>query len=91
MPSYKKVILASGPEILSVRNPVRNEGRRYIAGLDPVEAWDARMMSELNIPLQSLSPDASAHDPRVPSVAPRTARTPAHVTRPQAGLAAAQG
>ena len=59
MPNYKKVILASGPEILSVRNPVGNPSRKYIAGLDPVEEWDALKMRELGIPLQPLSPAAS--------------------------------
>ncbi len=56
MPNYKKVILASGPEILSVRNPIKNEHRNYIAGRDPIEDWDARMMRELNLTPQSLSP-----------------------------------
>ena len=59
MPNYRKVILASGPEILSVRNPVGNPSRKYIAGLDPVEEWDALKMRELGIPLQPLSPAAS--------------------------------
>ena len=56
MPNYKKVILASGPEILSVRNPIKNDRRKYIAGQDPIEDWDARMMRELNLTPQSLSP-----------------------------------
>ena len=56
MPRYKSVILASGPEILSVRNPIRNERRKYIAGQDPIEDWDARMMRELGLTPQSLSP-----------------------------------
>lgn len=56
MPNYKKVILASGPEILSVRNPIRNERRKYVAGLDAIEDRDARMMRELNLTPQSLSP-----------------------------------
>lgn len=63
MPRYKSVILASGPEILSVRNPIKNDRRKYIAGLDPIEDWDSRMMRELDLTPQSLSPsiaDASA-------------------------------
>jgi radical SAM superfamily enzyme YgiQ (UPF0313 family) len=56
MPRYKSVILASGPEILSVRNPIKNERRKYIAGLDPIEDWDVRMMRELGLTPQSLSP-----------------------------------
>ncbi len=56
MPRYKSVILASGPEILSVRNPIRNERRKYIAGQDPIEDWDARMMRELGLTPQGISP-----------------------------------
>jgi radical SAM superfamily enzyme YgiQ (UPF0313 family) len=65
MPNYKRVILASGPEILSVRNPIRNDARRYIAGLDPIEERDARMMRELNLTPQSLSPSAASSAPVV--------------------------
>ena len=56
MPRYKSVILASGPEILSVRNPIKNDRRKYIAGQDPIEDWDARMMRELGLTPQSISP-----------------------------------
>lgn len=55
MPKYKLAILGSGREILSVRSPVQNKERRYIAGLDLVEEWDRRMMDELQIPPQYLS------------------------------------
>ncbi len=55
MPRYKSVILASGPEILSIRKPVQNQGRHYIAGRDPIEEWDRQKMQELHLPLQYLS------------------------------------
>jgi radical SAM superfamily enzyme YgiQ (UPF0313 family) len=55
MPRYKITILFSGPEILSIRNPVRNKARRYIAGLDALEDWDARQMTALGLPAQRLS------------------------------------
>ncbi|MSP91413.1 MAG: B12-binding domain-containing radical SAM protein [Myxococcales bacterium] len=55
LPAYKRVILASGPEVLSIRNPVQNKERHYVAGLDPIEEWDARMMRELGIGVQRLS------------------------------------
>jgi radical SAM superfamily enzyme YgiQ (UPF0313 family) len=55
IPFYKKVILASGPEILSIRNPVQNKERRYIAGLDSLEAWDVEHMTRLGLPVQALS------------------------------------
>jgi radical SAM superfamily enzyme YgiQ (UPF0313 family) len=67
LPHYKKVILASGSEILSIRNPVQNSARRYIAGLDAIEETDRRLMHELGIPPQYLSP--------APSLQLRTAET----------------
>jgi radical SAM superfamily enzyme YgiQ (UPF0313 family) len=91
LPNYKRVILASGPEILSVRNPIRNESRKYIAGLDPIEEWDGRMLEELGIPLQTLSPQASVAGPKVISIASKAARTPVQVNAPQVELIAAQG
>jgi hypothetical protein len=91
MPNYKKVILASGPEILSVRNPIRNESRKYVAGLDPIEEWDSRMMAELNIPLQSLSPAETTAASDVVSIASKLMMPAALVSPPQTGLVAAQG
>jgi hypothetical protein len=87
------VILASGPEILSVRNPIRNEERKYIAGLDPIEAWDRRMMEELDIPLQSMSPTAAEAEagPKVLSLAARAARAGVFANPPQAAPVAAHG
>jgi radical SAM superfamily enzyme YgiQ (UPF0313 family) len=55
MPRYKRTILASGPEILSLRNNLQNKNRSYIAGLDAVEEWDRQKMQELQIPAQHLS------------------------------------
>jgi len=55
MPSYKLTILGSGPEIISLKNNIRNDRRRYIAGLDSLEQWDADVMQELQIPVQRLS------------------------------------
>lgn len=55
MPDYKKLILFSGPEILSVANPVKDRSRTYIAGQDPIEAWDADMMKKLDLRPQMLS------------------------------------
>ena len=54
-PRYKSVIFLSGPEIPSARNPLRNEARRYIAGLDPIEAWDREKMTELSLTPQRFS------------------------------------
>jgi hypothetical protein len=55
VPSYNFTILGSGREILSIRNPLRNGARSFVAGLDPLEEGDRRMMQELNIPPQYLS------------------------------------
>ncbi len=55
LPRYKQTILFSGPEILSIRNPVRNPARRYIAGLDALEAWDTQQMATLGLDPQRLS------------------------------------
>lgn len=55
LPRYKITILLSGPEILSIRNPVRNKARRYIAGLDALEDWDARQLAALGLQPQRLS------------------------------------
>ena len=89
MPNYKKVILASGPEILSVRNPIGNPERKYIAGQDPIEEWDRRMMAELNIPLQPLSPQEPTPGAEVFGDRVRTAVPPVLLNPPQAGLTAA--
>jgi radical SAM superfamily enzyme YgiQ (UPF0313 family) len=55
MPRYKSSVLFSGPEILNIRNPVKNKARRYVAGLDPLEDWDARQMATLGLKPQQLS------------------------------------
>jgi len=57
MPRYKTAILFSGPEILSIKSPVENPGRKYIAGQDALEAWDERMLQELSLPTQRLTWD----------------------------------
>ncbi len=52
---YKMTILASGPEILSIRNNLRNKDRSFIAGRDGLEAWDQQRMQEFQIQPQYLS------------------------------------
>jgi radical SAM superfamily enzyme YgiQ (UPF0313 family) len=54
-PNYKRTIIGSGLEIKSVRNSINNSSRQYIAGLDTVEEWDAKMMKQLKIEPQFLS------------------------------------
>ncbi|MCP3064460.1 B12-binding domain-containing radical SAM protein [Myxococcus sp. K38C18041901] len=55
LPRYKQVITFSGPEILSIRNPLKNPARRYIAGLDALEDWDTRQMAALGLKPQQLT------------------------------------
>lgn len=55
LPAYKKFVTFSGPEILSIANPVKNEARTFIAGRDPIEAWDAEQMQKLGLSPQFLS------------------------------------
>jgi len=55
LPRYKLAILGSGPEILSLKNNIQNHQRQYIAGLDPLEEFDQKMMGELRISPQYLS------------------------------------
>ena len=55
MPNYRRTILGSGLEIKSIRNPINNNSRQYIAGLDAVEEWDRKMMQQLQLAPQYLS------------------------------------
>lgn len=54
-PGYKTALLLSGPEILTIKNPIKNQKRKYIAGLDPIEAWDDRKMKEFGICVQKIN------------------------------------
>ncbi|WP_171410195.1 MULTISPECIES: radical SAM protein [Myxococcus] len=55
VPRYKQTILFSGPEIVSIRNPVKNTARRYIAGQDALEYWDTQQMAQLGLQPQRLT------------------------------------
>lgn len=52
LPGYRSLVLTSAHEIRSVRNPVANPARTYVAGRDPIERWDAEMMRRLELPVQ---------------------------------------
>jgi radical SAM superfamily enzyme YgiQ (UPF0313 family) len=69
LPRYRPVVLGSGLEIMSIRNPIRNPERRYVAGLDQIEAWDRNQMNALGLVPQALSGHGSD--------APASARRPA--------------
>jgi radical SAM superfamily enzyme YgiQ (UPF0313 family) len=71
MPRYKSIILAGSRESASVRNPLVNPERTYIAGYDPIEAWDRQQMAALGLRPQFIGPEvAGALEP-----APRRARS----------------
>jgi len=55
-PNYRRTLLASGLEIRSIRNPVENAARRYIAGYDALERWDRDMMRQLQLTPQRIVP-----------------------------------
>jgi hypothetical protein len=67
LPQYKRTILFSGPEILSIRNPLKNPERRYIAGQDALEAWDVEQMERLGLTPQYITPPAAS--PELPRAA----------------------
>jgi radical SAM superfamily enzyme YgiQ (UPF0313 family) len=65
---YRSVIVASGLEILSIGGPVRNPRRRYIAGLDDLEAEDVRDMAALGLRPQPITADLADADGALPRV-----------------------
>lgn len=46
---------------VSIRNPIQNNRRHYIAGLDPIEEADARLMQRLGLVPQYLSQSPALH------------------------------
>lgn len=48
-PLYRRTLLASALEIRSIRSPVSNGARRYVAGLDALERWDRDMLRTLGL------------------------------------------
>lgn len=55
MPRYKRSVLLSAREIISIKNPCTNDKRTMIGGRDAIESWDERMMRTLHITPQKLS------------------------------------
>lgn len=53
-PKYTRSILTSAPEVLSIRAPLANPARKFIAGADPIEAWDAQQMIALGLTPQRI-------------------------------------
>ncbi len=55
MPAYKRIVAFSAPEIMSVKNPIANTKRKFIAGEDAIESWDLEQMQKLGLEPQWLS------------------------------------
>jgi radical SAM superfamily enzyme YgiQ (UPF0313 family) len=52
---YKLSLLVTTKEISTIVRPLENPERTFIAGRDPIEAWDAQQMLRLGIPMQHLA------------------------------------
>lgn len=61
MPGYKAIVLAGAMESASIKAPLDHDGRTYIAGRDPIEAWDAKMMAELGLEPQRIEARSTQH------------------------------
>lgn len=60
-PRYKPIILGGGLETTSIRAPLANRERTFLAGHDPIEAWDRQMMLELGLKPQQITPRSADH------------------------------
>lgn len=65
VPQYRSIILAAAPECLSIRAPMSNASRKYIAGRDPIEAWDAQEMLRLGLQPQEIGAISGVRSPRL--------------------------
>jgi radical SAM superfamily enzyme YgiQ (UPF0313 family) len=61
-PRYKSTVLTSALECRSLRNPLANPERTFVAGSDPLETWDAQKMVQLGIAPQRIEGMLSAQD-----------------------------
>jgi hypothetical protein len=64
LPRYKACVVMSAPEVMSLRAPLANRSRSYIAGRDPIEAWDAARMQELGLEPQRIDASSCRADAR---------------------------
>lgn len=56
LPGYKTILAGTAREVFSLRRNVMNPKRTYLAGKDPIEEWDEKMMKELNLEPQQIKP-----------------------------------
>jgi radical SAM superfamily enzyme YgiQ (UPF0313 family) len=52
--SYRRTVVVTTKEISTIKAPLANPQRTYIAGRDPQEIWDQQQLSHLGIPSQPL-------------------------------------
>jgi hypothetical protein len=60
VPSYRRTVVVTTKEISTIKAPLANPERTFIAGQDPLEAWDEEQLSRLGIPSQPLDAPAPA-------------------------------
>ncbi|MCK6548189.1 B12-binding domain-containing radical SAM protein [Myxococcota bacterium] len=72
MPRYKNIILAGALEAASISHPTRNPERTFLAGRDPIEAWDRARMAELGLEPQRIRAVEAERLVPGPKVAKRT-------------------
>jgi len=51
---YKRTLIGSGREIVSMTHAIANQNRTFIAG-EPIEEWDAERMQQLGLSLQKIT------------------------------------
>lgn len=78
LPRYRASILTGALERRSIVAPLENPARTYLAGQDPIEAWDAARMAELGIEPQ-----------RIDAVLPREQTVRVQIRAPRAVKVAA--
>lgn len=71
-PMFRPTLAITAREIMSITHPLSNPERTYIAGHDPIEAWDAQQMLRLGIPMQRIDESIVA---RHVGGAPKVARS----------------
>lgn len=56
-PGYLATLLVTAREVASMTHPVANPDRTFLAGRDPLEAWDAARLTRYGLPVQPIGPD----------------------------------
>lgn len=59
LPRYRMSLAVTTREIATVRHPVANRARTFLAGRDPIEPWDAAQMTRLGLSPQRFDASSS--------------------------------